>query len=173
MSSISCSQLVLPQQAQRLASLLEEALSAEEAAQTSADGLSTRLQATTQDADRLYASAKACLEANDDDGARKNLEAKNALLARVPALESELDQANGRLASARRSAEALKAEIAEVDAIVRRAAAGAASQRGGGSEGSAFVAADYDSYVEPPPGRSADPLLARFEALEREGKKEK
>jgi phage shock protein A len=157
-------------QAQRLASLLEEALAAEEAAHTSADGLAARLRATNDDADRLYASAKECLEANDDDGARKNLEAKNALLARVPALEAEMEQANGRLSSSRRSAEVLKAKIAEVDAIVRRAAASAAAQ-GGGGEGSAFVAEDYDSYVEPPPGRSADPLLARFEALEREGRK--
>lgn len=142
--------------------MLQEALAAEEATLSAAEGLAARLRANAKDADRLYAAAKECLTSNDDAGARKSLEAKAALLARVPALEAEAARAADRLASARRSAAVLRGKVEEVDAIVRRAAASA--------DGGAAATAEYDAYVEPPPGRATDPLLARFEALEREEK---
>jgi phage shock protein A len=159
--------MLRPQQAQQLASLLQEALSAEDAALAASEGLAARLRAIAKDADRLVAAARESLTNHDDAAARKHLEAKAALLARVPALEAEALRAADRLASARRSAAVLRGKVAEVDAIVRRAAASADGESGGRGSG---AAADYEAYVEPPPGRSADPLLARFEALEREEK---
>mmetsp|Transcript_21568 Transcript_21568/g.64815 ORF Transcript_21568/g.64815 Transcript_21568/m.64815 type:complete len:274 (+) Transcript_21568:48-869(+) len=148
------------QLAQRVASDLVAATQDRDRVESTRADLTARVQQLEAEADAKYAEAMEALKADNDDLARQALGAKQAVQARLVTLKAELRKAEGRCATMDKNVERLEQRAMQVSELLKRASTASASER-------TALAAEASGLTISPP---RDPLLDRFDALERGGR---
>lgn len=115
------------------------------------DSAASFAAALERDRDAAQAAAAAAVESGDDAAARTYLKARLALDKRCKVARAEVDDAARRLKSVDADVAILASRCDELDYLLARS----------------VVARSRGSVLAPPEGSGRDPLLARFDALER------
>jgi len=119
--------------------------------------LAARVVQLEDDVQARYDDAMAALEADDEAAARRALESKQSLQRRLDGFRKDLEATEQRCATLQRSMMPLEQRAMEVANLLERARSASGSQR-------TALAADAAMLSTTP----RDPLLEKFEALERE-----
>jgi len=145
------------QLAQQVASELAAATQDRERVESVCLDFKARAQQLEAEVDAKYAEAMEAVKAEDDGAARKALAAKQAAQGRLATVKADLQKAEQRCATMDRSLRQLERRALEVQSLLERA------RMASGSERTALAAEASGLGVSAP----RDPLLDRFEALER------
>jgi len=146
--------------AQQVASELAEAQANRDRVEGIRADLAVRVAQLESDVQAKYDEAMVALEADDEAAARRALESKQSLQQRVDGMRKDLAAAEQRCETMQKRIAQLDQRAIEVANLLERAGNASGAQR-------AALAADA-AMLSTTPEAPRDPLLDKFEALERE-----